>query len=636
MKPEARRELDRARRLHREGDARRAMRIYTRLLDAYPGQPDLLILAATAALQLERDDQAETLARSAVGIRPDGPGWLTLGRVLLQRGDDGEAMECFRQARADPTVAADAAFHQGQLERAAGRLDAAAEALGAALDAAPAHGPAWNELGVVRMAQTRYPDARECFRKSLDHRPDHAPTQDNLVRACIELGDLASAEQALGALLRHPDHQARAQSLLGRLRKLQGRLDEAAAAWRRATETAPHDAGAWTGLATTLQALADYAGAEAAHGRALALAPGDADIVAARAEWLEWQGRYQEGIDSLHRLDPEQRLRPGPALVTARLWRRMGDPGRARDLLTAALPGEGSLRRPFCFSLGDACDELGDYAAAWSWYEEGNRLTPAVFDPSAQARLFEQVEDAAGLMPAGQGGEDLVFVVGMPRSGTSLLEQMLSGHPDVHGAGELPLFGELAHGALAAPGAEREARLADLAAAYRRGLPDRPRGCRLLIDKMPLNFQYLPLIRRAFPGARVIHCRRDLRDIGISCFFTDFADQALGFAARLPWLASFLSAYRRIMERWSRDGDEPLTMDYERLVEQPEESLRGLLQAMDLPWDPRCLAFEQRERIVATASHAQVRQPLYRRSIGRWRHYEPWIGPLADLDGVRD
>jgi hypothetical protein len=157
-----------------------------------------------------------------------------------------------------------------------------------------------------------------------------------------------------------------------------------------------------------------------------------------------------------------------------------------------------------------------------------------------------------------------------------------------------------------------------------------------LIDKMPLNFQYLPLIRRAFPEARVIHCRRDLRDIGISCFFTDFADQALGFAARLPWLASFLSGYRRIMERWSRDGRGLLTMDYERLVEQPEDSLLGLLQAMDLPWDPRCLAFDQRERTVATASHAQVRQPLYRRSIGRWRHYEPWIGPLAALDGVRD
>jgi hypothetical protein len=299
-------------------------------------------------------------------------------------------------------------------------------------------------------------------------------------------------------------------------------------------------------------------------------------------------------------------------------------------LLTESIPGQGSVRRPFCFSLGDVCDELGDYARAWSWYEEGNRLTPAVFDPSARDRLLERVEEAAGRMPPGQGGDDLIFIVGMPRSGTSLLEQMLAGHREIHGAGELPLFGELVHKALGAPESQREACLGRLADEYRRGLP--ARGTRLSIDKMPLNFQYLPLIRRVFPEAHVIHCRRDLRDIGVSCFFTDFADQALGFAARLEWLADYLSKYRRIMARWSRSEQPVLAVDYEQLVADPEPGLRRLLSSMDLDWDPRCLAFEQRDRIVATASHAQVRQPLYRSSIGRWHHYEPWLGPLAALE----
>ncbi len=629
MKPDTGRGLARARQLHRAGDADAALAIYGRILEADPGQPDVLILAATAAMQLRRLDEAETLARNAIRARPDGPGWITLGRILAQRGETGEAIDCFRQARSDPRVAADAAFHEGQLERAAGRLEAAAEALGAALDAAPSHGPAWNELGVVRMAQYRHGEARECFENSLGRRPDDGPTLANLARACIELGDLSCAERVIGDLLRRDDDPSGAMKLLGNLRKHQGRLEEAATAWRRATETAPGDADAWTGLATTLQALADYAGAQTAYGRALDLAPGDPGIVAAMAEWLEWQGRYQEGIDSIEKLDPAQRRSPGPALVAARLWRRLGDPARARDLLSEAIPDQGSTRRPFCFSLGDVCDELGDYARAWSWYEEGNRLTPAVFEQSAQDRLFERVEDAANRMAPGQGGDDLVFIVGMPRSGTSLLEQMLAGHPEIHGAGELPLFGELVHRALAARETEQKSRLGRLADDYRRGLPDR--DARLLIDKMPLNFQYLPLIRRAFPEAHVIHCRRDLRDIGVSCFFTDFADQALGFAARLEWLAHFLSTYRRIMARWSRSQQPVLGLDYERLVAEPEPSLRRLLDSMEMDWDPRCLAFERRERVVATASHAQVRQPLYRSSIGRWRHYEPWIGPLAAL-----
>jgi len=389
---------------------------------------------------------------------------------------------------------------------------------------------------------------------------------------------------------------------------------------------------AWAGLAANLQVIADHAGAEAAYQKALALAPGDPETVAAHAEWLEWQGRYQEGIDSLEQLSPEQRMRPEPALAAARLWRRLGDPARARDLLSAAIPDHGSLRRPYCFSFGDACDELGDYAQAWSWYEAGNALTTAMFDPAAKNRLYQRVDDAAAEMPPGQGGGDLVFIVGMPRSGTSLLEQMLTGHPDVHGAGELPLFGELVHQALAADGADRVARLSRLAGDYRRGLPARRAGTRLLIDKMPLNFEYLPLIRKAFPQAYVIHCRRDPRDIGVSCYFTDFVDQALRFATRLEWLATYLVNYRQVMQRWSRSGPPVLTLDYEELVRAPEPTLRRLLDAIGLDWYPRCLAFADRDRVVATASHAQVRQPLYRRSVGRWRHYEQWIGPLAALD----
>ncbi|MGB5621038.1 MAG: tetratricopeptide repeat protein, partial [Gammaproteobacteria bacterium] len=325
--------LAEARASHRAGDTASAMRIYQRLLQTHPHQPELLILAATAAAQLGRLDEAEQMGRRAFEIRPDGPAALTLGRILMQRGETEEALGWFQQARTDTRVAADAAFHQGQLERAAGRFDAAADALGAALETAPNHAPAWNELGVTRMAQYRHKEARTCFETSLEHRPGDLPTLGNLARACIEAGDTAAAERAIDALCADHPGDAGGSKFLGALRKQQGRLTEAASAWEQATVLAPEDAGAWTGLATTRQAMADYAAAAAAYDRALALAPDNPDTIAARAEWLEWQGRYQDGIDSLEVLTPAQRSDAGPSLVAARLWRRLGEPARARDLL---------------------------------------------------------------------------------------------------------------------------------------------------------------------------------------------------------------------------------------------------------------------------------------------------------------
>ena len=629
-------DLARARQWHRDGQLEAALEVYRRLLDADPRQPDLLMLAAMASAQLGELEQAETFARRCVEMRSDGPACLTLGRILMQRGETDQATELFARARSDSRVAADAAFHQGQLERAAGRSEIAEQALAAAVAKAPGHAPAWNEYGLLRMDQGEYEKALVCFRHSLSHRPDDPGTLTNLAGAAIECGDLATAEQTLAAVLQRNPADATGLALLGGLHKQQGRLTESLIAWRAAVDAAPEHAGWRAGLAMTLQAMGEYEEAGAAYDHALKLMPENIDALTGRAEWLEWQGQYREGLDSLQTLDAESRQLPGPALVSARLWRRLGDPARARQILTDSIPAGGSSRRAFCFSLGDACDELGDFAQAWDWYRQGNQLTPAIFEPGAQSREAVLVEHLARQMPAGQGGSDLLFIVGLPRSGTSLLEQMLAAHPGVHGAGELPFFGELVHRVINASEAERPALLARLGNEYRRGLPAPGAGTRLISDKMPLNFRYLPLIRRVFPEARIVHCRRDLRDTGLSCLFTDFADQALGFATRLDWLSSYLAHYRQIMLKWSENYSPVFALDYERLVTSPQPVLLELLRFCGLDWDPACLEFSTQRRVTATASHAQVREPLHPRSIGRWRHYANWIGPLGELAELVD
>jgi hypothetical protein len=148
-------------------------------------------------------------------------------------------------------------------------------------------------------------------------------------------------------------------------------------------------------------------------------------------------------------------------------------------------------------------------------------------------------------------------------------------------------------------------------------------------DKMPLNFRYHALIDAALPGARVVHCRRDLRDVAVSCFATDFIDPALAFATRLDWLGQYIRFYEDVMAAWPARGR--LKLDYARLVNDPEPQVRRLLEFAGLPWDDACLAFHRLDRIAATASHAQVREPLHTRSVGRWRHYRPWLSELEEL-----
>ena len=188
------------------------------------------------------------------------------------------------------------------------------------------------------------------------------------------------------------------------------------------------------------------------------------------------------------------------------------------------------------------------------------------------------------------------------------------------------LFGRLA------PGKHRGRELADLGRRYLAALPAASRGRRRVTDKMPLNFRYLGLLQGILPGARIVHCRRDLRDVALSCFATDFIDPALGFATRIDWLADYLRFYEEVVTRWQDDLAVPvLELEYEALVRDPEPWIRRLVAFADLSWDEGCLSFHRQRRVATTASHAQVRQPIHTRSIGRWRHYRAHLGELGDL-----
>jgi hypothetical protein len=286
------------------------------------------------------------------------------------------------------------------------------------------------------------------------------------------------------------------------------------------------------------------------------------------------------------------------------------------------------------FALGKYCDDIADYASAFDNCRRAHALMKgevAAYDRQHVTNSVDKLirsHDRAWIRlarPAANRSARPVLILGMPRSGTSLAEQILASHPDIFGAGELPIWGSLA-------GEASDADPAAAGEAYLRQLGALATDAARIVDKMPANFWHAGLISAALPNARIIHMRRDPVDTCLSIYFQNFR-MARAYANDLGDLAHYYREYQRLMQHWRTvlpDGV-MLEVPYEDLVGDPEGWTRAMLQFIGMPWDERCLRFGETARRVTTASKWQVRQGIGRGSIGRWRHYRQFIGPLLEL-----
>jgi tetratricopeptide (TPR) repeat protein len=428
----------------------------------------------------------------------------------------------------------------------------------------PAHPGVLHGLGLIALGTGRYGEAIERFNGVLATNADYVP-------ALLGLGD------ALAVL---------------------GRIDEARDAFARLFRADPRSAAGQFGIGGVLTQLGQFDEARLAYAEAIALAPKNARYHRALAETATF-AKDDPRLAALETLARE----------------RLADDQQVE----------------LHFALGKAYDDLKRHETAFDHWRQGNtikrRLVP--YDEAAVADFFREMREtftAERLRGTKGNSSDLpVFVVGMPRSGTSLVEQILASHPDIHGAGELLVLPELVDHAALDDAARIGARYVEAVGAL---APSAKR----IVDKLPANFRLIGWIRMTLPNARIIHVMRDPRDSCFSCYSKLFLN-GLNYTYDLGELGRYYRLYESLMAHWRAAVPDMLEVQYETLVGDFEVQARRIVEYCGVGWDARCLRFHETDRAVRTLSQRQVRAPLFASSIERWRPYGRWLGPLFEALG---
>ena len=536
-----------------------------------------------------RGAEAEAASRHVLELRPDNAeayNNLAVAMELQDRIDEAEA--CGKRAVELDPKHLEAHINLGNLYFRKGALAEAATMYRRAAEIDPANPMAPGNLGVVLRRMGDLEGAEEFCRKALALRPDYPEGYNALGNVLMARGDIAGALEAFRAALAHREGYLEARANLAGALFKSGDLGAAEEAYRDTVERFDRFAGAWSGLGTVLLAKGDTGGAEEAFLKAVEAHQGLGDA------WvnLAAAGALTE--------DHETQL---------------------AEVLQAAPENEQTAQ--LLFALGAAKDRRGDVSGAFGAGQgfDADRLDRWIDDIIA---AFDR-ETLARAKGWGDASPAPVLVVGMPRSGTTLVEQIVSSHAKAAGAGELDALSRLLPDFPEGLADLDSAKAAALAADYLKRLGAGRSGDRL-VDKTPFNIFMLGLAQMLMPGARVVHCRRDPKDTALSCFFTNFA-QGLAWSTDMGDIARMQAAQDRVMAHWRDVLDLPVhDVRYEDLIADQEGASRALIDFLGLDWDAACLDFHKSGQAVLTASNWQVRTPLYKNAVGRAAAYEKYLG----------
>ena len=589
-----------------------------------------------------RTSNSPTAESVAGRVSPASARLLQVGVSHHQGGRLAEAEACYRQILAAHPDHAATHCNLGAILHKQGKLDEAIAAYRQAIHFGPHHALPHANLGSALKSQHKAEDAIAAFREAIRIDPKYIEGHFHLGIALRDQRMFDEAEAAfLQAIQIKPDH-SEAYCNLGIALSEQGKLDEAIAAQRKAIRIKPDYAAPYYNLGRVLYLQSKPDEAITAYRNAITLKPDLADAHNGLGVALMDLGRLSEAREAL-----EQAIRLAPD--NAKYRRDAGiathfaaeDPRLAEmEQLTADSASRSVIDRiELHFALGKAYDDVGRYADAFRQWLDGNALQRQriTYDETATLEELDQVRSVftAELIHASQGaGHPLslpVFIVGMPRSGSTLVEQILASHPGVFAAGELPYFRNIVEGMLTTPGSLATAGkdIRGLGERYHAAIEKLAPAATHVTDKMPRNFIFSGLIHLALPNAPIIHTIRNPIDTCLSCFSMVFTGEQ-DYTYDLAELGRYYRRYQSLMQHWHRvlPPGRILDVHYEDVVADLEGQARRIIDHCGLDWDPRCLVFHKTDRPVHTASVTQVRQPLYNSAVGRWRRYADFLAPL--------
>ncbi len=591
-------------------------------LSLYPDDPAAHVNRGVVVHALGDKHQALEHFRRATELNPHlAQARTNLGEVLLELDRPQEALAHCQTALALEPELVEAHINLGNVLRVLGRLDEARKSYLEAMRLDPFRGHAAAGLGLTALRREAWDEALDWLRRAVEVEPRSVELLRYQAEAAALCKLYPEVQECCRRILEIDPQYALAHNVLGYIHHEESQLEEARQRYETALRLDPHLALAHHNLGVLHAEMGNLAEAETHLRTTLQYEPNHTMTLARLASLL------------------------GGALPDADLaavHRCLADP----DL-------DGGNRAHLLFGLAQIQDARQEFAEAAASLEQANSLALAeqrrrgsVYDPADHRRFVDAILAAfqpalfQRLAGAGLDGPRPIFIIGLPRSGTTLIEQVLASHPQVHGAGEIPLARRSLDEIPEVLGrtdppldcvADWNAEMVnELARRHDRWLRELDGGCsERIVSKMHENYYYLGLILLMFPRAVVIHCRRDPRDVAFSCWLTNF--RQVPWANHFDHIATRFEEYRRFMAHWR--SVLPATihdLDYEETVADLEGVARRLLSACGLDWHPACLEFHRTRRPIRTASMTQVRQPIYRRSVGRWKSYERELAGLFD------
>ncbi len=539
---------------------------------------------------------------------------------LHQRGNIAAAREIYLQLQATDPGNPEVLHYLGLTEYQSGNLEKAIELIGGAIQLSQKEPNYYSNLAMCYADKGQNEEAEKNYRAALKFDSRLIPALIGLGSLLGKQGKFKESEQYLSSVAKkQPNHVTANVNYALTLQKL-GKHQQALIYAKKAVKIDPNNAVSQNNLGTIYQDLGEFSEAQKCFRKALSLNPGFGKAFYN----LSHTKKFSEDDEDMQLVTQSEQFANSANVDT-------------------------NNRISFHFGLGKIFDDLKLWDRAFRQFKLGNSLVNVAYDPNYIkanhdniARHFNQ-QWMVEHNELGNRDVSPIFIVGMPRSGTTLLEQILTSHADVYSIGESQAIPDLTNVMSSIVKSEEPYpycadkldnnsvtelvnRYLEIARESEFYKPEKRS-----VDKMTTNYMHLGFIVTLFPNAKIIHCTRDALDVCLSCYFQDFTDRP-GFAYRQENIGHFYNEYERIIRHWQETlSDHIVDISYEDIINDTESTIRTMLGFCDLPWDDNCLAFYESSRQIATASKWQVKQPIYKRSLNRWKNYESHLTPLQNI-----